>query len=420
MLEAVLREEFNGTCDRGLRKGADMARRTKTARAANAPAVRTRPFYLIGHNTNTMEMIRHGLRNRLNAFELDINHDQHGELYVAHDPVHTAQSGREYEPPPKIAPFFKELRELLDSPEGESIALLIFDLKFDQAKLGRQLLEAVRTTLTDQGTTLPVIISTAFLTDAKPLFKGLHETLTPKEGLMIDQEAHASKVAEYFDQHKFPRGCYGDGLTTLPPFGIGLPTPNLPSEFDLAVALKALGQLTFVYPWVLVQSSTMKEFIRIGVDGILVDVGGSASTLAGVVAESKGIRRAVRADDPFWKSPSPVTLEVVTGDKAGAGTDSEVTLIFELQNGTEEERVIDGDRAGRFERGTSTNVTLLDRNVQLDDIIGIAAKQDGEGLASEWFLDRIHLRQLKKEPKSWVFGKWIKQKAVPGRTESTT
>jgi hypothetical protein len=151
-----------------------------------------------------------------------------------------------------------------------------------------------------------------------------------------------------------------------------------------------------------------------------VDVGGSASTLADVVAESKSIRRAVRNDDPFWKSPSAVTLEIVTGDQAGAGTDSEVTLIFELQNGTKQKRVIDGDRAGRFERGTSTNVTLLDLDLQLDDIVGIAAKQDEEGLASDWFLDRINLRQLEKKPKSWVFGEWIYQKAIPGRLEPTT
>lgn len=384
-----------------------MARRIKAARAAKGAPARTRPFYLIGHNTNTIEMIRHGLRNGLNAFELDINKDQHDQLYVAHDPVNTAQSGRHYEPPPKIVPFFKELRQLLDSPEGRSIALLIFDVKFAQAGLGQTLLQEVRTHLTEEGTTIPVIFSTAFLDDARSLFKGMHDLLTGKEGLMIDQEANASKVAEYFAKHQFPRGCYGDGLTTLPPFGIGLPTPNLPSEFDLAVALKALGQLTFVYPWVLVQAATMREFIRIGVDGILVDVGGSASTLTEVVAESTSIRRAIRTDDPFWKLPSAVTLEVVTGDVATAGTDSQVTLTFDLGNGTTAKRVVDGDRAGRFERGTSTNVTLMDLNLQLEDIAGITVKQDGSGWATDWHLDRIHLRQLGKDPKSCLFDKWI-------------
>jgi hypothetical protein len=377
------------------------------SRSAVAGIARTRPFYLIGHNTNSMEMIRHGLRNGLNAFELDIHKDQHDELYVAHDPVNTAQSGRRYEPPPTIVPFFRELRALLDAPEGQSIALLIFDIKFVRADLAERLVREVRAHLTDQGTTLPVIFSTAFLEDAKSLFKGLHATLTEKEGLMIDQEANASKVAEYFAGHAFPRGCYGDGLTTLPPFGIGLPTPNLPSEFDLAVALKALGQLTFLYPWVLVQEGTMREFIRIGVDGILVDVGGSASTLADVVADSTSVRRAVRGDDPFWKSPSPVTLEVVTGDVATAGTDSQVTLTLDLRNGAKAKRVVDGDRAGRFERGTSTNVTLIDLDLKLEEIAGITVKHDGSGWATDWHLDRINLRQLGQEPKSCRFDKWI-------------
>jgi len=384
-----------------------MAPRSKPARAANRDLARTRPFYLIGHNTNTMEMIRHGLRNGLNAFELDINKDQHDKLYVAHDPVNTAQSGRYYEPPPEIAPFFTELRALLASPEGKSIALLLFDVKFASAELARTLLQEVRTRLTDQGTFLPVIFSTAFLEDAKSLFKGLPGTLMDREGLMIDQEANASKVAEYFAKEQFSRGCYGDGLSTIPPFGIGLPTPNLPSEFDLAVALKALGQLTFLYPWVLVQASTMREFIRIGVDGILVDVGGSASTLAEVVADSGSVRPAVRGDDPFRKSPSPVTLEVVTGDVATAGTDSQVTLTLDLRNGTKAKRVVDGDRAGRFERGTSTSVTLLDLNVELEDIVAISVTHDGGGWATDWNLDRIHLRQRDKAQRSCLFGKWI-------------
>ena len=103
------------------------------SRPAVADLARTRPFYLIGHNTNSMEMIRHGLRNGLNAFELDIHKDQKDELYVAHDPVNTAQSGRRYEPPPQLVLFFTELRALLDSPEGKSIALLIFDIKFVKA-----------------------------------------------------------------------------------------------------------------------------------------------------------------------------------------------------------------------------------------------------------------------------------------------
>src|SRR6185503_6349482 len=117
-LEPVVPERFNGSRGRGHREGIDMARRTAPARSAPAAPARTRPFYLIGHNTNDMDQIRRGLEEGLNAFELDINKDHHGQLYVAHDPVNPVQTGRYYEQPLTTEKFFTELKALFQTEQG--------------------------------------------------------------------------------------------------------------------------------------------------------------------------------------------------------------------------------------------------------------------------------------------------------------
>jgi hypothetical protein len=156
----------------------------------------------------------------------------------------------------------------------------------------------------------------------------------------------------------------------------------------------------------------MREFINVGVDGILVDVGLSATTLSDVIAEpeiASKIRRAVPGDDPFSKTPSPVVLEVVTGDERTSGTDSVVTLTIQGKDGSRMKRQVDGDWGGRFERGMSTYVSMFGMDLQLEDIDQITVKHDGSGWASDWYLDRIILRQGEKKPRSCAFQDWIKK-----------
>src|SRR5260221_6735555 len=181
-----------------------------------------RPFYLVGHNTNSIDQIRDGLTKGLNAFEIDIQKDDNNQLYVNHDPVAPEFLIQRGVPvPPQVVPFLVELKQLFDT-KGNAPALVIFDCKIDNPELASTLLDNVRTHLTDNGTTLPVIFSVPFVEAAQKFFVPIRGELTRREGLMVDQVNDPDKVANYFlDQPSVPNACYGDGITTLG--GIGIP-----------------------------------------------------------------------------------------------------------------------------------------------------------------------------------------------------
>jgi len=267
-----------------------------------------RPFYLIGHNTNSLAEIRAGLERGLNAFEIDVNKDESGRLYVSHDAVGEPWLS-DGETPPRIEPFLKDLRRLADSEEGRAIALVIFDCKVAEPELAFTLLDVVRSELTQGGSSLQVIFSVPSLSSADTFFEQIRGRLTDHEALMVDEEDDPQRVAAFFAEKQVARAAYGNGITTV--FGLGLPSPSLAGQLDRAVALAARGSLGFVYAWVLVAEKTMREFVRMGVDGAMVDLD-DADTLTRVLGEPEfadEIRLGQRSDDPLTER-APVTHAV--------------------------------------------------------------------------------------------------------------
>lgn len=349
-----------------------------------------RPFYLVGHNTNSIAEIREGLARGLNAFEIDVNKDERNELYVSHGSVSTSPI-LPLEPPPRLEPFLTELKAIVESPEGAGLALVIFDCKIVEAELGRRLLKAVRTHLTDQGKTLSVIFSVPSLASARTFFELIAEGLTPREALMIDEEDDPEAVARFFAERNVERGAYGNGITTA--VGLGLPSPTLVAQMDAAVALMALGRLCFVYPWVLVAASTMREFMRAGVSGVMVDVA-AAETLARTLAEPEfatSLRRATRDDDTF-EACAALVLEVATADTTLAGTNAIVTFALETTDGRVLSRSVDAGLNARFERGGISYVTLPSGGVEPGQIRSIRIEHDGSGLGPDWRVESVTVR----------------------------
>jgi len=357
----------------------------------------TRPIYLIGHNTNSLEEIERGLADGLNAFEIDLNTDANREIFVSHDPVDPTSLG--FESPPRLIPFLQGLRQIADG--DERVSLVVFDFKFSAPDLGARVLRAVRDHLT-YGGGLHVIYSIAKIEQARTLFEPFLANLAPNEGLMIDEEADPAEVSEFFARNKVSRACYGDGITTVA--GVGLPTPKLITEMDLAVALRSMGKLHFVYPWVLVDADTIREFLRIGVNGIMVEVD-NASTLTSVVAEPElaaQLHPARRGDDPFAVDHS-LLLEVRTADAAFAGTDARITITLTPKQGPKVVRSLDARSNGRFERGSVTFVSCCGIELAPDDISAIIAAHDGAAPAPDWRLHSITLRRRGFADKTVVF-----------------
>jgi hypothetical protein len=357
----------------------------------------TRAVYLIGHNTNTIEEIERGLASGLNAFEIDLNIDPDREIFVSHDPVGPTKLG--FEPPPRLIPFLQRLREIAD--RDERVSLVIFDFKFSAPDLGECVLRATREHLT-AGNGLHVIYSIAKIESARTLFEPFIAALAPSEGLMIDEEADPGQVTQFFQSRNVERACYGDGVTTLA--GLGLPTPALIAEMDVAVALRTMGHLRFVYPWVLVTADTIREFFRTGVSGTMVDID-AAATLASVVAEPEFADRlhsARRSDDPFAPDHS-LLLQVRTADVSFAGTNARVTFTVIPKQGPKIVRSVDAQLNYRFERGSVTFVSCLGVGLAPDDISAITVTHDGAGIAPAWRLDSITFSRRGLEDKKVVF-----------------
>lgn len=369
----------------------------------------TRAIYLIGHNTNSLEDIERGLASGLNAFEIDLNLDPNREIFVSHDSVDPTFLG--FEAPPRLVPFLQGVRQIAD--RDQRVSLVVFDIKFSAADLGARVLRAVREHLTS-GNGLRVIYSIATIEEARTLFEPFFEDLAPNEGLMIDEEADPRQVSEFFEHHNVAHACYGDGVTTLA--GVGLPTPDLIAEMDLAVALRSIGQLRFVYPWVLVEADTIREFLRVGVSGIMVDTD-NAGTLASVVAEPEFAARlhpARRDDDPFALHHSLI-LEVRTADVSFGGTDARVTFTLTSKHGSSVVHSVDARSNGRFERGSITFVSCWAVDLAPDDISGISVVHDGAGQGPDWHLDSITLRRSGFADKTVVFDCEINHQAAVTR-----
>lgn len=376
-----------------------------------------RPFYVIGHNTNSLEEIREGLALGINAFEIDINRDAEGALYVSHYPVNALVTAGGQRVPSRMRPFFAEFRELARSPEGAGIALLILDCKVSEAAFAAEILRAAREEVTEQGTSLELIVSVPKLSDAQTFFSEIHRGLTERESLMIDEEDDPVAVSRFFAERGVRRAGYGNGIATVA--GLGLPTPSLVGQIDVAVARRALDDLAFVYPWVLVQAPTMREFLRAGVSGIMVDTANSP-TLFEVLREpefASSVRMATREDDPCPIDESLV-LEVVTAETALAGTDANVTFTLELDDGTSVTRTVDGAHNGRFERGSTTYVTFPAVRLAPERVRCLEVSQDGRGNAPAWQLGAVTLSRRGARSVRLEFGCEVTSQNPARRTTS--
>lgn len=343
-----------------------------------------RPVYLIGHNTNTIAEVRDGLSRGLNAVEVDINQDRNGKLYVSHDMVDIGVPANELLTTPELIPFLRELKVAAD----QRLALVIFDSKVSDPSQALTLLEAVRTHLTDGGTSLPVVFSVSSVDKARTFFEPLRTALKSTEALMIDQEADPGLVAEFFRAFGLMRAGYGNGITTL--LGVGLPSPFLVSQMDVATAFKAVSNLCFVYPWVLVNESTIREMLYVGVNGVMVDVANAQSAVNAVRGFGDALRLATRSDDPL-KFDGSLLLQIKTADVSHAGTDARIRIELRTADNTYLKE-IDGTYNGRFERGSTTCVVFPDLRIYPGDVRAITVSHDGGGNAPDWELESITLR----------------------------
>ena len=281
----------------------------------NSLAGTLRPFYLIGHGANTLAAAREYIASGANGIEVDVNalDGQSNVLRIGHGPDMGGGASEKHLSLP-LAYFLQGLHDLART--NSHFCLVYFDCKTLTAtpELGMTLLDNIRTHLIGAGVDrvdLNVIISVGKLKD-KAMFANIAGQLGPREALMVDDYSDPVAVGAFFTGSGVTNQAFCDGIVPLNRF------------FGLFAAYGAVRQacrlrdeqhqIRFAGTWVVNNPRMMTKYIKMGVDGIVVDRrlvwynfswanwGNGLRSLTKLVRDKGtklGIRPASRADNPF-------------------------------------------------------------------------------------------------------------------------
>jgi glycerophosphoryl diester phosphodiesterase len=359
-----------------------------------------RPFYICAHNPNSFDLVVRALAAGANALEPDVNVFKHrpNELCISHGG--TLGTGQADDDEPALVPFLQFLRQQAD--RHPQLSLVVFDCKpaTNTPDHGVTLLNAIREHLTDS-TRLNVIISVATMANAA-MFDKIAPMLRDREGVMIDAENDPVAVSKMFVQRHVTHQGFGNGISVLN----SMLGPNVRPSMERACALRAeANRPRFIYVWTVNSHDLEREYIRIGVDGIISD---DVAKLREIVDEpelQKLIRLATRDDDPFHPPNMAYGLDILTGDAGHAGTDAHVTFTVHGTKGSSSVRV-DTSMRHRMERNMWNFVTLPSDD--LGPLTSITVQRDSSGIAPAWFLDQILVRSVRYQVSGMaVFRCWI-------------
>jgi hypothetical protein len=380
------------------------------------------PFWIFGHNPNSIDDANNYVALGVNALEPDIEYiPDDGGLVVRHDTTIFSSSH-------DLIPYLQNLSNLANS---HNLALVVFDVKSDAANhpgAALELANDIQTYVLNNSPQLRVILSVASTDDANAFFPSLKGTPfvdSRSFGFQIDGEDdplgevnHLHDLLGANAQIGFgdgTAGCCGRSAPLVGPF-FG---PNTPPALQQAVWVRtAFGTLNMVsYGFAVTGTDTMKMLIDSGVDGLipsdfLAEFGklypqDTLDALALVNAHYGGTYLATSADDPFSVSGAQngvptgsrqgYGLEVQTATSTGAGTDANITFTLHGQLG-DASVTVDSSWSKEMENG-DTNYVFIPSG-DLGHLKSVTVTQDGTGglwgdplgLGSKWDLDWIKVR----------------------------
>lgn len=356
-----------------------------------------RPFYVMAHNPNMLEMAELALLAGANALEPDVEVLQDGAISLVgvpdppgmvmyHD--YTALTARV---PLTLEEYLDGAHEL--AKKYPRLALIMLDVKPEAAQdpnNGKKILDAIHDHLNHDGVNLNVIINVGTRTDAK-LFTNIYSLLGEREGVSIDGEDNPVPVVHELQDAANGNISYGDGT-------IG-PGPNVPKAIDWGSFLKT----SWGFPKVIADAYTIETFdmmgffIEAGADGVIPDhllvlppVPPFAlaefdpvsvlyiSDLLAQVRLHPEVRLATRDDNPFRPNVEAYGLKIRTGDD---GTDGPLTFTLEGCRGSSNVTVHTGLApnffgTGRMEAHQTDHVTI--RSLDLGRLTKLTIFNDGE------------------------------------------
>jgi len=219
------------------------------------------PFYIIGHNPNTMDVVHNYLSRGANAIEPDINIiSGTNKLCVSHDEGNESTIG--------IDDYFSQINNLLAL--YSNLSLIYLDCKTPTLNFGNEILQSVRNNL---GSKLKIVLSVASITEAEIMFPPVIPTLQDNEYLLIDEENDPLAVLDFFKLIDAKRFGYGNG-DSVPLLPTDIFFPHIKKSIIQACQLRDQKEFDFVFTWTFNSKFNQKRFLNTGVNGMIVDLKG--------------------------------------------------------------------------------------------------------------------------------------------------
>ena len=373
------------------------------------------PVYIIAHNPNTIAEADEVLAKGVNGLEPDIQYNKYTKnLCISHD-----APGKSDEPP-SVETYLEHVKRRLDQYPG--LSLILFDIKLDEPEYNGISIGEWGTLLHNTanrilaGTGLVMIYSVS-KKEQVGIFGDFALSLRPKEAIMIDQESDVEEMILAL-QPLIRKGvthiAYADGSYAY------IPSPHIASSVRNALNRRALKSLpNLVSTWVLPKEESVRQYLRMGVDGMIVTNDTIQAALHMVTsAEFTGrLRLAERTDNPFQNGMLNYGIEIKTLDRKFAGTDAVVTCTLSGTENTVKSN-IDTEYRKAFETGSTTPITLKMCNAGTP--VSVSLSHDGSGSAAAWLPDIVHVYENKTGLDVYAsFGEWIRKGEVHTRELGT-
>jgi len=365
-----------------------------------------RPFYIIGHNPNSIEEAKEFLDLGANGLEPDIVHAD-GKFYVSHLP-HVS-----YEGVPTLQEYLYQLKELL-LQHPYNLALIIWDIKdtdFDP----NVFIKLVKENFSGD----PFDGITMLMTHSDDhAFINRYQGDYANVGVGVDESnLSPAELEQHFINGKQKNFTYADGITTF---------LTKPGVFENVTAAQRQrnqqepASFKFIYTWVLSMEDALRKYLNTHIDGIMVDSGAVSilKKLVNTPPYNECYAMAQNGYNPFSAEPMPrYTLEIKTADDFMAGTDA--VLQFTLRGASGESLAslpYRSNTTAALEKGTTTYTGIEGKDIGVIESLTVEMLTDGIG--SGWLPEYIEVESKLLPSKirfdfSTAGKEWITHKTGP-------
>ena len=297
-------------------------------------------FYIVAHNPNTVAEAEEYLKAGANALEPDVcfssNPSHPDRYYVSHDHVSSNAGSHDFDHEHSLAVYMRNLKDLILRNNFKP-ALIWFDYKDGPSGDINEMLKIVHDNFTVFDpicANVAIMVSVASLAAAPFLYN--YDQTVPRCGICIDEEDDPMGVQQLFINAKQKRFAYADGIATF------WFDPKIYKALMLAKVLQAQAidpseTFKMAHAWVLADSDSIRNYLDISIDGIMVNLS-TVATLKAILQEKHYLpvyELAQNGYDPWGAQPVPQYWAIIqTRDVDWAGTDAPVKLTLNGVNGS--------------------------------------------------------------------------------------